>query len=174
MRKIDTSKWENFIVGEWFDVTRPPARKQNDYMAGNVRFVASGCFNNGVQAYLKPRNENDIDEGKCITISPVDGYAFWQDVDFLGRGGAGSSIIIVRSNKLNRYNALFLATVFRHVFANWKYNAMGNKDIVKSAAVFLPATPTHSPDFKAMEEYIKLRERTVKSAVDALQSIFSK
>lgn len=77
MNKIDTSRWKLFKIGDLFSVSRPISRKQNDYEDGETPFVASGCFNNGVQAMLEPKDADDIDEGQCITISPVDGYAFY-------------------------------------------------------------------------------------------------
>ena len=58
MIKIDTSEWKSYKIGNWFNVSRPIARKQSDYEAGDIPFVASGCFNNGVQAYLKPQNQH--------------------------------------------------------------------------------------------------------------------
>ena len=49
-----------------------------------------------------------LDKGNCITVSPVDGSAFYQEKDFLGRGGAGSSIILLYNENLNKYNGYLL------------------------------------------------------------------
>ena len=140
MNKIDTSRWKSFKIGDLFSVSRPISRKQNDYEDGETPFVASGCFNNGVQAMIEPKDADDIDEGQCITISPVDGYAFYQEEDFLGRGGAGSSIIILRNKNLNRYNGQFIASVIRHIFKSWTYSDMGTADIVSDSYILLPST----------------------------------
>ena len=170
MKKIDTQKWGAFKIGDWFDVSRPVSRKQNDYAPGDIGFVASGSFNNGIQSYLSPKADDDIDKGGCITISPVDGYAFWQEKDFLGRGGAGSSIIIIRNINLNKLNALFIASILRFTFSNWTYTAMGNKDLVKESVILLPATAKGEPDYGYMEEYMAKLEKQVKKSVDLLAS----
>lgn len=174
MKKIDTSTWKSYKIGGedgLFDVTRPTARKQSEYDDGDVPFVASGTFNNGIQAFLKPHDEKDIDEGKCITISPVDGYAFFQENDFLGRGGAGSSIIILRNENLNRYNGKFIASIIRHLFSGWSYSNMGNKDIVKDSNIFLPSDSAGNPDWKYMEKTMIEYEKKAKDYIKELIKI---
>lgn len=165
MNKIDTSGWKSFKIGDLFSVSRPISRKQNDYEDGETPFVASGCFNNGVQAMLEPKDADDIDEGQCITISPVDGYAFYQEEDFLGRGGAGSSIIILRNKNLNRYNGQFIASVIRHIFKSWTYSDMGTADIVSDSYILLPADLDGNPDWLYMENYMKNLSAKAKSVV---------
>lgn len=167
MNKIDTSRWKTFKIGDLFSVSRPISRKQNDYEDGETPFVASGCFNNGVQAMLEPKDADDIDEGQCITISPVDGYAFYQEEDFLGRGGAGSSIIILRNKNLNRYNGQFIASVIRHIFKSWTYSDMGTADIVSDSYILLPATADDIPDFAYMESYMQNLECAVRASLAA-------
>ena len=111
MKKINTKNWAFFKIGNLFDVSRPKARSITSYDAGEMPYIASGCFNNGVCGYFAPKDKNDFDKGNCITVSPVDGYAFYQKNNFLGRGGAGSSIIILRQPLLNEYIAKFICTI---------------------------------------------------------------
>ena len=95
MKKIDISKWKEFQIDTLFTVSRPASRSVKKYYDGNVPFVSSGNFNNGIDSYKKPLENENLDKGNCITVSPVDGSAFYQEVDFLGRGGGGSSIILL-------------------------------------------------------------------------------
>lgn len=171
MKEIDTSTWDYFTIKDIFVVSRPVARKQTDYDEGNTPFVASGCFNNGIQAFLKPHDVQDIDKGCCITISPVDGYAFFQEDDFLGRGGAGSSIIILRNESLNRYNGQFIASIIRHTFSGWSYANMGNKDIVKESQIKLPVDDDGMIDWLYMENYMKNLEPYVIEKLNILKTI---
>ena len=48
MKQIDTKQWKEFVIKDLFTVKRPSARSQANYEDGNVPFVASGNFNNGV------------------------------------------------------------------------------------------------------------------------------
>lgn len=115
LRGIDTTNWKEFIIKDLFKIKRPIARSQANYDEGNIPFVASGNFNNGVLKYLTPKKDEILDAGNCITVSPIDGSCFYQENDFLGRGGAGSSIILLYNPRLNLYNGYFIATVIRAV-----------------------------------------------------------
>lgn len=156
--KININNWNNFKIGGengLFEVTRPNARSVQTYNKGNMPFIASGCFNNGVSDYFEPKSESDFDKGNCITVSPVDGYAFYQKDDFLGRGGAGSSIIILRCDNLNEYIGKFICTIIRNTCKDWSYSNMGNKDKLRDTIIKLPATEKGDPDWIFMEQYMK-------------------
>lgn len=84
--KIDTSQWRIFKVSDVFgNPTRPKARSIKQYELGDIPFVASGNFNNGIELYVEPKVDEQLDKGGCISISPVGGFAFFQETDFLGR-----------------------------------------------------------------------------------------
>ena len=152
---IDTSSWKEFRVGDLFDVSRPSSRSSQSYKEGNMPFVASGNFNNGITAYLQPKDDNDYDEGGCITVSAVDGYAFYQKDRFLGRGGAGSSIMMLRNDNLNELNGKYICTLIRKACNDWEYSNMGNKDKLADTVIWLPITSTGEPDWEYMESYMK-------------------
>lgn len=163
--KIDTSKWEVFKISSLFTVKRPTARSQSKYDDGDVPFVASGNYNNGVLKYLSPKKNEILDKGNCITVSPIDGSAFYQKGDFLGRGGAGSSVILLYNDKLNEYNGCFIATIIRAVCKKYYYSNMANKDVIAEETIKLPVDENHQPDFSYMEEYMKNREIAVSEAL---------
>lgn len=152
---IDVSGWGEFRVGDLFDVSRPSSRSSQNYDEGDMPFVASGNFNNGVTAYLQPKDDNDYDEGGCITVSAVDGYAFYQKDKFLGRGGAGSSIMMLRNDSLNELNGKYICTLIRKACNDWEYSNMGNKDKLADTIIWLPITSTGEPDWQYMEDYMK-------------------
>ena len=97
MRNLDELRWGQFHIGDIFSVERPSARSKDDYEEGDVPFVASGAINNGVMKCCKPKDNEKLDK-PCITVSPVDGRTFYQAYDFLGRGGAGSSVLVLSSD----------------------------------------------------------------------------
>ncbi len=152
---IDVSGWGEFRIGDLFDVSRPASRSSRNYDEGDMPFVASGNFNNGVTAYLKPKDDNDYDECGCITVSAVDGYAFYQEDKFLGRGGAGSSIMMLRNDNLNELNGKYICTLIRKACSDWEYSNMGNKDKLVDTMIWLPTTSIGEPDWQYMEDYMK-------------------
>ncbi len=152
---IDVSGWGEFRVGDLFDVSRPSSRSSQKYEKGDMPFVASGNFNNGVTDYLQPKDDNDFDEGNCITVSAVDGYAFYQNERFLGRGGAGSSIMMLRNDNINEMNGKYICTLIRRACSDWEYSNMGNKDKLADTIIWLPITSVGEPDWQYMEDYMK-------------------
>lgn len=157
-KEIVLNNWKDFKIGGengLFEVTRPNARSAQTYNEGDMPYIASGCFNNGVCGYFEPKNKGDFDKGNCITVSPVDGYAFYQKDNFLGRGGAGSSIIILRRDNLNEYIGKFICTVIRKTCKDWSYSNMGNKDKFRDTIIKLPTNSKGEPDWKYMENYMK-------------------
>ena len=170
MKPIDTKQWKEFIIKDLFTVKRPSARSQANYNDGDIPFVASGNFNNGVLKYLEPKKDEILDAGNCITVSPIDGSSFYQEDDFLGRGGAGSSIILLYNPNLNLYNGYFIATVIRTVCRKYAYSDMANKDTIGAEKIKLPVDETGNPDFSYMESYMKNLELAVSSSLTDLQS----
>ncbi len=171
MVKLDTSEWGEFVIKDLFSVKRPAARSQSDYMEGKVPFVASGNYNNGVLKYLEPKEKEELDKGNCITVSPIDGSAFYQKEDFLGRGGAGSSIIMLYNPDLNLYNGCFIAAVIRAVCSRYAYSDMGSKDSIGAEKIKLPMDGNGNPDFLYMEAYMKKRENVVMSSLAELRFV---
>ena len=169
MKQIDTKQWKEFIIKDLFTVKRPSARSQANYNDGDIPFVASGNFNNGVLKYLEPKKDEILDAGNCITVSPIDGSSFYQEDDFLGRGGAGSSIILLYNPNLNLYNGYFIATVIRTVCRKYAYSDMANKDTIGAEKIKLPVDETGNPDFSYMELYMKNLELAVSSSLTDLQ-----
>lgn len=144
--------------------------KTANYNDGDIPFVASGNFNNGVLKYLEPKKGEILDAGNCITVSPIDGSSFYQEDDFLGRGGAGSSIILLYNPNLNLYNGYFIATVIRTVCRKYAYSDMANKDTIGAEKIKLPVDETGNPDFSYMESYMKNLELAVSTSLTDLQS----
>lgn len=147
--------WALFHVGELFDVRRPVARNKDDYEPGRVPFVASGAQNNGVMRFCTQRPGEQLDVKLCITVSPVDGSAFFQPFDFLGRGGAGSSVLMLYNDCINEYSGLFLARMISQTCSKYTYGRMGNKDGIKRETLLLPVDSEGQPDYAYMEQYVK-------------------
>ena len=152
---LDNKAWGEFCIGTIFTVTRPSARSERDYKKGNSPFIASGNFNNGVIRCCEPHADEPLDKGNCITVSPVDGSAFYQQSDFLGRGGAGSSVLLLYCDNINKYSGLFLARLIRQTCSKYSYGKMGNQDSIKREKILLPITDDGHPDFIYMEQYIR-------------------
>ena len=156
MTSLDERKWKDFCIGDLFTVKRPDARNKDNYTEGNVPFVASGSVNNGVLKFCEPHGGETLDKAGCITVSPVDGSAFYQPYPFLGRGGAGSSILILYRDDINLYTGQFIAKMIANTCSGkYNYGHMGNKDSIEQVRIMLPVTNAGEPDYQFMEDYVR-------------------
>lgn len=165
-KKVDTREWGEFRVGELFDIKRPAARSEKKYCEGEINYVSSGAFNNGVANKLMPLPNELLDRGGCITVSPLDGSSFYQEEDFLGRGGSGASISILYNSHLNRNNALFICSVIRSSANGFGYTDLLNGENLKSLTIKLPMDKTGQPDWAYMEEYMRKVEEKAKNVLN--------
>ena len=168
-KKVDTREWREFRVGELFDIKRPAARSEKKYCEGEINYVSSGAFNNGVANKLMPLPNELLDRGGCITVSPLDGSSFYQEEDFLGRGGSGASILILYNSHLNRNNALFICSVIRSSANGFGYTDLLNGENLKSLTIKLPMDKTGQPDWAYMEKYMRKVEERVKATIGELK-----
>jgi type I restriction enzyme M protein len=152
---LNEKKWEVFRIGDFFEVSRPVARNKDAYEIGDIPFVASGSMNNGVMKYCVRHDDESLDAANCVTVSPVDGSSFYQPVAFLGRGGAGSSILMLRGSMLNEFNGQFIARIIQQTCSKYTYGHMGNKDSIKRERVMFPVNNSGEPDYEYMEQYVK-------------------
>lgn len=153
MKRLSEKEWDEFYIGDLFSVSRPKARNKDDYIYGDVPFVASGAVNNGVMKCCKGKENEVLDAGNCLTVSPVDGSTFYQPMDFLGRGGAGSSILMLRSNSIQPDFGQFIARAVQQTCSKYSYGHMGNKDSIKRERVMLPVDDKGNPDYAYMTLY---------------------
>lgn len=172
---VDTISWKEFRLGDLFNLERPNARVSSKYSEGNMPFIASGMNNNGISKYVEPLSENDFDKGQCLTVSPLDGSCFWQPDDFLGRGGSGASIVILRSNFLNEKIGLFIASCIRKKLQNIAgYSNLYTGAKLLNVKIKLPAKSDTEPDWEYMETYVAELMKKAESNVDKFKDIVEK
>lgn len=171
--KLDISKWGEFQIENVFPIIkRPASRSVSNYFPGDVPFVSSGNYDNAVDSYCKPLPDEELEKGNCISVSPVDGSTFYQPKDFLGRGGGGSSIILLYNTQLNEYNGLFVSAIIRSFLSKkYAYGDMGNSATIKKEVIKLPQKSNGEPDWGYMEDYIRTRIEEVRSIIKKLNSI---
>lgn len=168
---IDTSSWKDFVISKLFEITSPASRKMSTYTEGNIPYVSSGAFNNGIVAYLTPKIGETLEKGNCITVSPLDGTSFFQENDFLGRGGAGSAISILRNDNLTELTALFICAIIKKTAYRYGYNDALTSDNLKKLVIKLPSQNNEQPDWDYMESYMKQVMEESEKSLEALRRV---
>lgn len=158
---IKQQRLAKFVIGDFFEVKRPTSRKEDDYSNGEIPFIASGGINNGVTKFCIPQKGEVLDKGNCLSISPVDGSCYYHPYDFLGRGGAGSSVILLYAKNfyLDRYVALFISKAISQTTATkYSYGYMASLDRIKKDKIYLPVSTNGDVDFQFMSSFMKQKE----------------
>ena len=170
--EISISEWKNFAIGDLFEISRPIVRSQAKYVEGNVPFVASGNYNNGIVKWCMPKEDEALDFGNCITVSPLDGSAFYQKENFLGRGGAGSAILKLRNDELTELSGLFIASVIRNALTKYYYSDQLNSKTIADEIIWLPIVKnTEKPDYMYMEKYMQNMMNIAKNVIEKFESL---
>ena len=172
--KLNIDHWGEFKISDIYEqIEHPVARSKKHYESGNIPFIASGAINNGIDCYLAPKNTQDIDKGNCLTISPVDGSCFYQPNDFLGRGGGGSAISILRTNKLlSQATHVFLASIISHTLKEqYSFGNMGNTQKIKDTIIKLPIDAKGEPDWEYMDNQVRHLAALSNLTITSLRSV---
>lgn len=188
MNKVDIHDWQDFIISRLFEIKPPATRSIKTYNEGDIPYVSSGSVNNGIISYLEPKEDEELEKGNCITVSPLDGSSFYQEDDFLGRGGAGSAISMLYNDNLSKYNALFICTVIKICAKKFDYSDALTSDNLNTLNIKLPvlhdddgaiyvdeekkySDDGYVPDWEYMSKFMESIESKAQNRIDLLRTI---
>lgn len=174
-----------------FVIKSPAARSIKTYNEGEIPYVSSGSINNGIISFLEPKEDEKLEKGNCITVSPLDGSSFYQEDDFLGRGGAGSAISMLYNQNLSKYSGLFICTIIKISAKKFDYSDALTGDNLNNLLIKLPVlhsddgsiyiddTKKYSdygyiPDWQYMSQYMENIEAKAQNRIDLLRDMGGK
>lgn len=175
MKKVNTTYWKIFRVGELFDIIGGKGITKNEIFEhkGALPAIQSGEENFGCIGYIDKdyclNKKYSISKGECLTVarSGSSGYVGYQASQCV----VGDSAKILEPKfEANTLRLLFLRSALMVNKAKYAYtdkvtNENYAKDIIK-----LPATSDGSPDWQYMEEYMRRIEQKTKTAISAFVS----
>lgn len=156
----DTSTWKPFKVKELFftsekgKLPRGKVHSKDDLADGSDCFyVGAKKRDNGIM-YRCGYNENQVSKGNCIVFicngQGSVGFTNYMDRDFMASG----DVALGYNKHLNRYNALFLVTLFDKERFKYSFGRKWGKYLANTE-VLLPTQDNKEPDWQYMEDYIK-------------------
>ena len=116
-------------------------------------YITRTTQNNATELYIPYKEfcKKYINQGNTICIGAEGFQAFYQKDDFI----TGNKINIMRNEKLNLLNSLFLNTVLNLEIKNkFSYGRGLVKSRLENLSIRLPAK-NNQPDWEFMENYIK-------------------
>lgn len=171
---LDIKKWKMFSLAKLFDEpykaehhVKQEMTEKNFYDDNVINFVSRTDANNGVDALVLNDSIDGIERSNCIIVGDTTSTIYYQPYNFV----AGDHIVVLRSNWLNKYNALFIKTILEKERYRYSYGRAFKSDLIKKTYIPLPIKynnenpiidDTHKysdygyiPDFEFMEKYIK-------------------
>ena len=150
--KLNTQDWKWFIIGELFDVHAGKYHYSTEYEEGKTPYLSATAVNNGVAGLISLSPEFS---GGVLTTEKVGCNAFYQPKPFC----ATSDVNIIRrkdGKEINQYVGLFLASIidFNESY-RWTYGRQCRVNDTQKIRIKLPVTPSGTPDWQFMEDYIK-------------------
>lgn len=157
---LDIKEWKKFKVGDLFLTTkkgklpRGKVHSKDDLLDGDEFFyVGAKKRNNGIM-YRCGYCEDQISKGNCIIFicngQGSVGYTNYIDVDFMASG----DVALGYNDHLNKYNALFLVTLFDKERFKYSFGRKWGKYLAETQ-IPLPVTKDNQPDWDYMANYIK-------------------
>lgn len=176
MKRIDTSKWKEFRVGELFEIHPTKAYPLTNAKlldGGETPVVVNSSYNNGIGGYS---TQVATEKGQMITFSDtVDASTiFYQENDFVGYPHVqGLYPIGEYALYWNPYSLMFFASMFRKsaLAKGFDYGNKFRRDIAINIKVKLPATSSGDPNWEFMENYMRKYEQQTNASITVLKHL---
>ena len=170
LKSLDTSKWQEFRIGDLFDVIS--LKKLNPLDSREFRVkemdeehpipaVVAKVGNNGVMYYVG-KNDYEITSNKIVIIADgavASGLVYYHEKEFTILHNA-YAIELKQKEFAKKENYLFLATVIqKSIFEAFTYEFKPTWNKVKQEFISLPVLPDNNIAFEYMESFIKEIEK---------------
>lgn len=166
MKKIDTTYWKEFRVGDLFPIIKKPkvyhTREVVEDISG-IPYIVRSKFNNGVKYRIKPDGLVCSPKG-VISFGAENAAFFYQPEEWCG----GRDIYYIDTRNIQPYACMFLASCLSRITENYTYSFGLFPDLLKREKIKLPAKD-EVPDWPYMEEYMRRIEQRVHNSVSALK-----
>lgn len=85
------------------------------------------------------------------------GKTFYHSYEFI----ASDHVTSLKSDRLNKYSYLFIATIVQRLEEKYSFNREINDVRINKEKIVLPVDESGTPDYDFMEQYIKEREQQI-------------
>ena len=148
----DPAQWGEFALGQLFSIEKGKRLTKEAMSDGSTNYIGAISENNGIRQLI---NMPSIFSPNCITVNYNGsvGEAFYQSEPFCATDDV--NVLYAKGWTLNKYIALFIATVIKANRYQFSYGRKWTKEKMEKSLIKLPITPKGLPDFAYMEQYIQ-------------------
>jgi hypothetical protein len=137
--------------------SRLVAQQQDE---GDIAYISSSAFNNGLDNYINPP-ENMTVYSKKLTLSNSGsvGFMFYHDYSFV----ASDHVMVIwpKGTELNKYVAMYLKTIFESIRYRYNFGREITDGRLLNEQLYLPVDEALKPDWRYMEAYVRSLESQV-------------
>jgi predicted RNA methylase len=147
----DANTWRTFKLEELFSFRKGKRLRKEDMTVGETNYIGAISLNNGVRQLI---DVEPIFQPNCITVNYNGsvGEAFYQITPFWATDDV--NVLYAKGWTLNKYIALFIATVIKANRYKFSYGRKWTMEKMKKSPIKLPVTSHSSPNWDYMEKYI--------------------
>lgn len=155
---LDSVKWDWFVLSDIFEqVYKGKSYNAQDLIflpfktSSSLPYATRTDENNGIKGFVLNNNFSDIESSNAITIGDTTSTIYYQDSDFI----CGEHIVILRSQHLNKYRAMFIVSILNKERFRYCYGRAYTLANIKKTKLRLPIKQDGSLNLEFMENYIK-------------------
>lgn len=170
--KINIDKWKDFQISELFtaDNTGNVLARDIEDGSGNMPFVTASGVNNGVCAYIDPKDYK-VMPSNCILVGGKTFTLTYQEEEFVSND-SHNFVLVAKDDKVTKYQYLFLISVIRATFEQrYSWNDAVTKQKMLDEKIKLPVDEKGNPDWNFMDDYIVNLQYRTKDKYNMLSSI---
>ena len=162
-KQIDKTSWKIFDFKNVFTFERGKRYKKEDHSEGEIPYISSTKFNNGIDSYVNPPEYMKIYKN-VITLnnSGSIGFCFYHQYKFVCSDHCTIIDILEEYNqKLNIYIALFLKPIIEKLKVKYGFAREMSDSRLEKENILLPADKHGNPDWQFMEGFIKNKSEKI-------------
>lgn len=169
MKKIDTTNWQKFKIGELFpNIIKP--RVYHTYEVtqddAGIPYIVRSKFDNGMK-YRVSNYALLTSPAGVISFGAENSTFFYQEEEWC----SGRDIYYIDTRNISAKACRFLITCLSKIATKYSYNYGLFPDLLKEEFVILPVTSTNVPDWNYMEQYMQYIEDKVKNEISLITCI---
>lgn len=157
--KLQNATWKAFDFTDVFtEIQRGKRLKKADHMVGQVPYISSTSFNNGVDGFVGNNSSVRI-FSDCLTIanSGSVGCTFYHQYKFI----ASDHVTHLKRKGIDKYAYLFMTPMIQRLSEKYSFNREINDERIKREKILLPVTNNGDIDFDFMSSFMQQIEKDI-------------
>lgn len=156
--QLYAKKWKPFKVLDLFDYKRGNQNNMNSLADGNDMLISAKNINNGLKGFYASTNDKKgTYKGNCITLNNDGdggvGLAYYQPYKFLLDTHVYA---LYPKENISYFVMLYLSQALSKQRVCFSHGYSISQDRLKAMKIMLPITDEEDPDYRYMEQYMKL------------------